>query len=528
MGEAGFARADLTVFEPRMALLGWGREDQYPTRVGAPLSARAMALRDEERLRAVVVADLCFISAALRARVARLLDAAGVRIAAADLMVLGTHTHSGPNGYHHALFYDLSGPGLSERVLSGLARGIARAVQEAVARLEPARLSLGHDTVATGVAFNRALEAHRRNPEVLGAPSAEQAVDRTTTVLRVDTLRGAALGAVVVFPLHATSVHGDQRVLHPDHKGLAASAFEARFSGRKDAPWVALFVQGAAGDVTPNHRFDRRRGVTVGRFDDDFRSAAHVAQQELRAALRAYERTTPLGPERHSSLLRVDFERRPVSPPFGPPGSRTTAARLGMAMALGTREGPGPLAPLARLVDAVRRSGPDPKRTLLAVGPNEERRLLGRMDPRRMPVPHAAFRRVRALADDGALGSLAWIPTVLPVQLWRLGELALLALPNEPTTVAGQRLARLITERWPVEAAQVLGYANAYSGYLTTPEEYAVQGYEGAYTLFGPHTLGAYLEAADALTRTPDGRDEGPPTPLCTAEQATARALSWR
>ncbi|MFK7986562.1 MAG: neutral/alkaline non-lysosomal ceramidase N-terminal domain-containing protein [Sandaracinaceae bacterium] len=522
MADAGFGRADLTVYEPRMAMLGWGLPDQRPERVGVELFARAMALRDDGRIRAVVVADLCFISSALRARVLDRLRRTGIRDA--DLMVLGTHTHSGPNGFHHALFYDLSGPGLSERVLAGLAAAIADAVEEAVARLEPARLSVGRDTVEPGIAFNRALEAHRRNPDARAEP-----VDRTLTVVCARTPGGVLLGALVCFPLHATSVHADHRQLHPDHKGLAAMALEARFSALEGSRFVALCVQGAAGDVTPNHRFDPRRGVTVGRFDDDFASARHVADAEVRAALRAFERTTPLSDSRHSALTRVDFERRPVSNLYAPPGARTSQARLGIGMALGTREGPGPLATLARLVNAARRDEGDPKRTLLTVGPvrtpSDQCRLLRRIDPRRLPVPHPAFQRVRALAERDALGELAWIPTVLPVQLWRLGDLALLALPNEPTTIAGRRLARAVTASWGLEHTLVIGYANAYSGYLTTPEEYAIQRYEGAYTLFGSHTLGAYLEAAVALTTSEDGVDEGPQTPLCTASQARARSL---
>jgi len=35
-------------------------------------------------------------------------------------------------------------------------------------------------------------------------------------------------------------------------------------------------------------------------------------------------------------------------------------------------------------------------------------------------------------------------------------------------------------------------YANAYSGYITTYEEYQVQCYEGGHTVFGEWTLAAY------------------------------------
>lgn len=41
--------------------------------------------------------------------------------------------------------------------------------------------------------------------------------------------------------------------------------------------------------------------------------------------------------------------------------------------------------------------------------------------------------------------------------------------------------------------------ANSYTHYITTPEEYSVQRYEGASTLYGPHTLDAYLNLSVTL-----------------------------
>ena len=44
------------------------------------------------------------------------------------------------------------------------------------------------------------------------------------------------------------------------------------------------------------------------------------------------------------------------------------------------------------------------------------------------------------------------------------------------------------------EALVVLGGpANSYTHYIATEEEYAIQRYEGASTLYGPHTLNAYI-----------------------------------
>ena len=42
----------------------------------------------------------------------------------------------------------------------------------------------------------------------------------------------------------------------------------------------------------------------------------------------------------------------------------------------------------------------------------------------------------------------------------------------------------------------IAGLTNTYSSYVTTFEEYAMQRYEGASTIFGPHTLDAYIQVS--------------------------------
>jgi neutral ceramidase len=38
------------------------------------------------------------------------------------------------------------------------------------------------------------------------------------------------------------------------------------------------------------------------------------------------------------------------------------------------------------------------------------------------------------------------------------------------------------------------GLTNTYASYITTPEEYGAQRYEGGFTLYGQHTLDAYIQ----------------------------------
>lgn len=525
----GFGIAEITAYERGMGMLGWGRPDNVALGVAEPLFARAMAVRGTNGLTVVYVCvDLCFVSTALRQRVLEGLRARGSIVGPHTLLLTATHTHSGPSGFSHAFFYDLSGPGFAPRVHARIADGVLVAIEDAIASLEPARLSLGRVVVpcAEPIAFNRSLDAFHRNRELAGRRvSADRAVDRTLTVIAAHDLRGRALGVLTTFALHATSVHGDRQALHSDHKGLAACALErwARAHGASSR-FVALFAQGAAGDVSPNHRFDARRGFNVGRFDDDHDSAAYVADVQARAAASVLadlpERGVPLDGPVQGAVVHEDFEAH------GP-------ALLGMGMAAGTREGPGPLGPftsLLRVAHGARAGRGDPKLVLLEVGRQRAKRLFSRVDPLRISIEHPVFAHARKARErGGAVDALPWIPTVLPVAVLRIGSLAILGLPNEPTTMAGRRLARALTPRLAMHGVQTIvvhGYANGYAGYLTTPEEYALQRYEGAYTLFGPRTLDAFervlARAAEAL-RDDERPDPQPAFELCTDAELEAR-----
>ena len=46
----------------------------------------------------------------------------------------------------------------------------------------------------------------------------------------------------------------------------------------------------------------------------------------------------------------------------------------------------------------------------------------------------------------------------------------------------------------------IAGLSNVYTHYITTYEEYQMQKYEAASTIFGPHTLNTYLDQYSYLT----------------------------
>lgn len=526
--EVGFASADITVWEPESAMLGWGMFYNRVNGVAEPLFARAMVVCDHTGGRfAYVCADLLLMSQAVRFGVMDRLtrDYRSLGLDEARVMLTATHTHSAPAGYSQYFWVNIGGPGYSQRVLDVIVEGIVQAIVEADRTRRPGRLRFvtGEVEPEAGIAFNRSWFAYNRNTDVepVDYEHRGSAVDATMKVLRFDpdpeAAGGEPGGMVSWFPLHGTCVHSENRYLHPDHKGLACGAFESRTGA------FGIFAQEACGDISPNHRLDKRRGKVVGRYDDDLESAAWVAGVEAEHAHRVYARGQNGEPGTRgamsvngaiaAAIRYVDFGAAPIDPRYvaRPGGPATTRpARLGVSMALGTAEGPGPLYKtpwvphlcngIARAKDVLRgvrgTRQHDPMWPMLELDRGLDGRLmslLGLRTSMRLPVD-PIVRYVQSLIKKGALDSTPWIPQVAPCQVVRIGPLAIAAVPFEPTTVAGRRLRKtLLEELGPsgVEAVVINPYANAYAGYLTTFEEYQVQHYEAGYTIFGPWQLAA-------------------------------------
>nr|KYP59097.1 Neutral ceramidase [Cajanus cajan] len=103
-----------------------------------------------------------------------------------------------------------------------------------------------------------------------------------------------------------------------------------------------------------------------------------------------------------------------------------------------------------------------------------------------------------------------WAPAILPIQIIRLGKLIILSVPGEFTTMAGRRLREAVKETLISSSngefnnethVVIAGLTNTYSQYIATFEEYKQQRYEAASTLYGPHTLSAYIQEFKKLAR---------------------------
>uniref|UniRef100_A0A7N0TGM2 Neutral ceramidase n=2 Tax=Kalanchoe fedtschenkoi TaxID=63787 RepID=A0A7N0TGM2_KALFE len=301
-------------------------------------------------------------------------------------------------------------------------------------------------------------------------------------------------------------------------RGKAATKFSStsrrvRSSFRQaDKPhFVSAFCQSNCGDVSPNvlgafcidtglpcdfnhSTCGGKNELCYGRgpgYPDEFESTRIIGDRQFRKAVDLFEKATEkLAGKVDSRHAYLDFSNLEVTVPKQGGGSevvKTCPAAMGFGFAAGTTDGPGAFDfkqgddkgnPFWKLVrDLLKTPG---KKQIDCQYPK--------------PI----------LLDTGEMKQpYDWAPSILPLQIIRVGQLAILSVPGEFTTMAGRRLRDAIRAVLVNEAKKefngnvhvvIAGLTNTYSQYITTFEEYEVQRYEGASTLFGPHTLAAYIQ----------------------------------
>ncbi|MFJ4879230.1 neutral/alkaline non-lysosomal ceramidase N-terminal domain-containing protein [Streptomyces sp. NPDC088745] len=500
---AGRGISDITGEAAECGMLGYGKAGQQTTGLHTRLRARAFAFAEGagpgDRRVLLVVCELPLMSGGIVREVVRRLPPEWTE---SNVMLTATHTHCGPGGYFHHALYNSNTGGFRPKTYTAVVDGITEAALAALDDLAPAELSLAHGELH-GTSANRSRRAFDRNPEADRAHFPE-GVDPHTTLLRI-ARGGASVGAVHWFPVHNTSMTNANTLISSDNKGYAAYAWE-RLDGGADylAPeppaLITAFAQTNAADMSPNLNLRPGSGPTENEYDNTRITGAR--QQESATALIA-EAVPLTGPLDHR-VTHLDLSRADVGPQYTGDGrAHRTGAPVGGAAALagawadgrgfaGFREGRNPL------WDALSR------RVVYALSPV----LRDAQAPKALVLPAGPLNRLRPMVQER-----------VPVQLLRIGRLYLIGIPGEVTVVAGLRLRRTVAAVVGADLADVLvaGYSNGYFHYVTTPEEYDAQEYEGGSTLFGRWQLPALCQTAAALAAAMrDGRpaDPGTPEPL--------------
>ncbi|KAF3922689.1 hypothetical protein ABW21_db0204353 [Orbilia brochopaga] len=437
-----------------------------------------------------------------------------------NVALTGTHSHSGPGAFMNYLLPQVTSLGFDKQSYRAIVDGTILSIKRAHESLAEGYLTSGA-TEIKDVAINRSPYAYQAN-------SAEERAkynadtDRTLTMLRFTRASDKQhIGVLTWFSVHGTSLLGNNTLVAADNKGVAAYLFETSIKGSSGSSgFVAGFSQASVGDTTPNVEgawcedadhigqqctFDKStcggksqpchgRGPAFRVKDNGASSCYEIGRRQAEGALALYKSldsgagTAITGNSVKSFHTFVDLSKYSFKHPNGTT-VRTCPAALGYSFAAGTSDGPGAFDftqsdsgapdanPVWKVVAGILKDpGPEqeacqwPKPILLDVG--------------EMTFPYD------------------WTPNIVDIQLLRVGQFIAIISPGEATTMSGRRWkaavaaaassARIV----PQNAAPIVvlgGPANTYTHYITTEEEYSIQRYEGASTLYGPHTLNAYI-----------------------------------
>jgi neutral ceramidase len=500
--QVGRGIADITGEPAECGMLGYGVASQQTTGLHNRLRARAFVIATSQRRLLLVVCELPLLLESVHREVLRRLAATYGELYTLDnVMLTATHTHCGPGGYSEHLLYNSNTHGFRPQTFGAIVDGIVEAVAHAHADLAPAHLSLANADLHDA-SINRSPSAFVRNPDADRAHFPNQ-IDPQTTLLRIERA-GRLVGVVNWFATHGTSMTNRNTLISGDNKGYAAYRWERLDthvdyldSGPTDL--VAAFAQTNTGDMSPN--LNRRPGS--GPTEDEFENTRIIGGRQAAAAVKlATAPGTELTGGLDTRTSYVDLSDCTVAPQFTGDGRphRTGPALAGAAALAGTDEGPGPLYPLFKqgrnpVVDAIIRH------VVYRLSP----RLRDAHAPKGFVVGGSRLNKLVPLIAERA-----------PVQLLRIGQLYLIGIPAEVTIVAGLRLRRTVAGIVGAALRDVLvaGYSNGYLHYVTTPEEYDEQRYEGGSTMFGRWELPALQQiVAELATAMRDDRPVSAGTP---------------
>jgi len=253
---AGVGRCDITP-APGTPQGGWGAQT-HQRGLGAdmPMYATALVIADSQETAAIVDVDAIGFD---QNWTNRIIDAiVGLTgLPRERIRFSCTHTHSGPNTFRLATISE--GLDMVLSYLETLPYRIAGAVWRARQNLKPVRCAAARGTCGIGV--NRRL----RTPEgVVVGRNWDKPVDQTVRVVRFDDLEEDPVATIVHYSCHPTTMAWENQFFTPDYPGPVRQLVERELGG------TCLFLQGAAGNVTPRRGFTgdvrvyRRLGTMLG------------------------------------------------------------------------------------------------------------------------------------------------------------------------------------------------------------------------------------------------------------------------
>ena len=487
----GTGMYDITGPAAECGMMGMSNPDQKTEGIHMRLRSRAFVVQDPFTLKriAFVVAEAGIIPQGIKqAVVKKLLSKYGGLYTDANVAISATHTHSGPGAYSHYALYNLSMLGYDEKHFNTVADGIYQSIVRAHNNVADGNILINTGDIEGGGA-NRSIIAYNNNPETGNYASN---TDKNMTLLRFVDAGGSDIGMLNWFATHPTTMGILNKLISGDSKGYASYLFEklkgTNYTAAKT--FVAAFAISDAGDVSPNMYWGYPDGV------HDYDHMKIIGERQYNKALNLFNGAQQylVGSVDYRHMY-VDMSNQYINPAFMPDKTHagtTCVAAIGVSLLAGsTEDGKGINIPegITYPYDISLLGHPFPFSFTIIPGDQQchaEKPIVlptGRIRPQGIPLT----------------------PEVLPVQILKIGNLAIVSLAQEITTMAGRRLKETVMNALAgqVNYVEIAGLSNAYAEYVTTREEYAMQNYEGASTHFGPYTLNAYQEKfayiADAM-----------------------------
>lgn len=495
----GSARADLTM-PPGPATFGHGPDSRASEGFWTRTYCRVFYFETllGHKL-ALVPCELPAMSALLQRAVA---ERVKEHLHASQIMMTATHTHAGVGHYFGARQYtgifSTRIPGYDDAILRRLADRIAEALLAAIESKRPARLRWKHASDFWCFTRNRSLSAYRLNREPFVAPSPAPctrdhpdlaAVDPGLSVLKIDAFEPAApdvdqgpIGSLSFFAMHPTVLHNTNQLFGGDVFGVVSRELEAEL--RRETCRKA-----------------RARGAECPAELDPLHAVVNTNEGDISPVWSRGEISEAI--ELGQRVARFIWERHPTE--LGPPEAVVASryAEEDITKAEWTEAGRvWKLCPYGQVGQGAARGGND---HATSVAPLAMFSMASPVDftstschAPKIPLLGLVSRITR---EPGSF------PTTLPFSVAMLADTLVAFVPAELTITVGDRLKRRVRGELAAfpgapQNVVIAGLANEYIQYVATPDEYALQDYEGASTLFGPNSEAYVTRRAALLARS--------------------------
>ncbi|CAH8666127.1 unnamed protein product [Schistosoma bovis] len=505
-------------------MMGYGNMKQNDNGLHLRLFSRAFIIQEDSSSQPIVIViiDAGMVSQAVKIKVIDNLKSRydNGLFTHQNVLISATHTHSGPAGYLQYVLYSFTSLGYVPETFQPLVEGIVKSIDLAYSNMKEGKI-LKAEGDLHNASINRSPAAYLKNP-VEEQARYDENIDKNMILLKFVTMNNTPIGMINWFAVHPVSMNSTNTLVSSDNKGLASILFEQKMNHNQmlgKGPFVAAFAQANEGDVSPNTAGPRcidtglpcdfvhsscggraQNCIAYGPGSDMFESTKLIAYKQFEKAWLLFNNATTEinGP---INFIHQFIDMTNISLNYKNYSGHTCEPAMGFSFAAGTTDGPGDF----DFIQGITHGS-----------------LFWRIVRNFVKTPSEKLMKCQApkpvLLATGEMNTpYPWQPSIVETQIVSIGSLLIVALPGEFTTMSGRRIREAVIEAAnnaskqndPSSTTQyeviLSGLSNVYSSYIATPEEYQLQRYEGASTIYGPLTLPAYVNQfsflAEALVK---------------------------